>query len=422
MDAMTHALPSAAVLGARAFAALEGLNRFTDEPGKLTRLYLSPSHRQAAEWTKGAMEVVGLDAHIDAVGSVQGRREGTKPGLPSVMIASHIDTVKDGGRFDGNLGVVAGILVAGALRDAGIVLPFALEVVAFGDEENVRFPTAFSSSNALIGRYDTAWLDGRDAEGTSLREALVAFGGDPAGIPALARPPGSVKAYLELHIEQGPVLEAENEAVGIVTAINAQKRARVRVTGEAGHAGTVPMALRKDALAAAAEMVLALEEIAGGFPHAVGTVGVLAPEPGATNVVPGATGFSIDFRSPSNSDLLAMDAAIGERFAAIAARRGVGLEIAPYAQDVATAMDGGLQEAFAAGIARTGANLAARRLPSGAGHDAMVMAKLCPSAMLFVRNEKGISHSPLENMTELDAGIAVRVMLETVLELARREG
>jgi len=418
---MTQTLPSAAVLGARAFAALEGLNRFTDESGKLTRLYLSPAHRQAAEWTKGAMEVSGLTAFIDAAGSVQGRREGTVPSAPAVMIGSHIDTVKDGGRFDGNLGVVAGILVAQAIRDAGIALPFPLEVIAFGDEETVRFPTSLSTSNALIGAYDLAWLDGRDADGVTLRDALLGFGGDPAGLAALARKPGSIQAYLEVHIEQGPVLEAEGEPVGIVTAINAQKRARIRVTGEAGHAGTVPMSLRKDALTAAAEMALALEEIAAAHDQAVGTVGVFRPDPGAANVVPGAVDFTIDFRAPRSETVASMDAAVNARFGAIAAKRGVTLTIAPYSFDPATPMADALQDAFAQGIARTGSNLGARRLPSGAGHDAMAMARLCPAAMLFVRNEKGISHSPLENMTEADAGIAIRVLLETVLELARRQ-
>ncbi|MCU4181224.1 allantoate amidohydrolase [Bosea sp. BH3] len=417
---MTQMLPSAAVLGARAFAALAGLNRFSDEPGKLTRLYLSPAHRQAAEWVKGAMEVAGLSAFIDAAGSVQGRRDGAAAGHPSVMIGSHIDTVKDGGRFDGNLGVVAGILVAQALRDAGITLPFPLEVVAFGDEENVRFPTHLSTSEALAGRYDPAWLDGRDADGVKLSDALVAFGGNPAGIPALARKPGSIRAYLELHIEQGPVLEAENEPVGIVTTINAQSRARVRITGEAGHAGTVPMALRKDALTAAAEMALALEAIAGSHELAVGTVGVFRPNPGATNVVPGAVEFTIDFRAPKNETLASMETAIRARFAEIATRRGVGLDIVPYARAEAVPMDPALQEALAAGVTKTGSNLATRRLPSGAGHDAMSMAAVAPAAMLFVRNEKGISHSPLENMTEADAGIAIRVMLETILELAER--
>lgn len=418
---MAASLPSAAVLGARAFAALQGLNRFTDEPGKLTRLYLSPAHRQAAEWTKGAMEVAGLSASIDAAGSVQGRREGRVPGGPCVMIGSHIDTVKDGGRFDGNLGVVAGILVAQALRDAGIVLPFALEVVAFGDEENVRFPTHLSTSGALAGDYDPAWLEARDAEGVRLSDALSAFGGDPSGIAALARKRGSVAAYLELHIEQGPVLEVENEPVGIVTAINAQRKARIRVTGEAGHAGTVPMALRKDALTASAEMALALETIASASEQAVGTVGVFQVSPGATNVVPGSVEFTIDIRCPRNETLAAMATEIEARFGEIAQRRGVGLTITPYARADAVPMDPALQDALSLGIARTGVNPTPRRLPSGAGHDAMAMAALCPSAMMFVRNEKGISHSPLENMTEADAGIAIRALLETVLELARRE-
>lgn len=417
---MTQTLPSAAVLGARAFAALQGLARFTDEPGKLTRLYLSPAHRQAAEWVRGAMEVAGLQAEIDAAGSVQGRRAGARPDLPSVMIGSHIDTVKDGGRYDGNLGVVAGILTAQVLRDAGIVLPFTLEVVAFGDEENVRFPTHLSTSQALAGTYDHAWLDTRDEDGVTLRDALIAFRGNPDGLAALARPAGSIAAYLELHIEQGPVLEAEGEAVGIVTAINAQNRGRVRVTGVAGHAGTVPMALRRDALTAAAEMALAVEAVAAGHDNAVATIGTFRPEPGATNVVPGAVEFSLDFRSPSNDIVAAMRGEIERRLHEIAARRGVEVTMTIYARSDAVPMDPGLQEAFAAGIARTGANLSARRLPSGAGHDAMAMAAIAPSAMIFVRNEKGISHSPLEAMTEADAGIAIRVMLETVLELAER--
>jgi allantoate deiminase len=419
---MAASLPSAAVLGARAFAALEGLNRFTDEPGKLTRLYLSPAHRQAAEWTKGAMEVAGLTAFIDAAGSVQGRREGPVPGEPSVMIGSHIDTVKDGGRFDGSLGVVAGILVAQALRDAGMSLPFALEVVAFGDEENVRFPTHLSTSAALAGGYDPAWLETRDADGVRLSDALREFGGDPGGIAALARRRGSVKAYLELHIEQGPVLEVENEAVGIVTAINAQRRARIRVTGEAGHAGTVPMNLRKDALTASAEMALALETIAAAHEQAVGTVGVFQVSPGAANVVPGRVEFTVDFRSPSNAVLASMEAAIRRGFGEIASRRGVGIDIDVYTNAPAVPMDSDLQEALAAGVARAGGNTAARHLPSGAAHDAMAMAALCPAAMLFVRNEKGISHSPLEAMTEADAGIAIRALLEAVVELARRAG
>jgi allantoate deiminase len=418
---MPHTLPSPAELGARAFALLAGLNRFTDEPGRLTRLYLSDAHRKGADWTIAAMRAAGLDARLDALGSVQGRLPGPNPDAPSLIIGSHIDTVKDGGRFDGNLGVIAGIVVVEVLQATGMSLPFPLEVIAFGDEENVRFPTNLSTSAALAGSYQPGWLEAKDAEGISLREALVAFGGDPSGIAALARTPGSVAGYLELHIEQGPVLEAGNEPVGIVTAINAQCRARVRVTGEAGHAGTVPMRLRRDALAAGAEMMLALEAIAHGHPAAVATTGVLKVDPGATNVVPGAVDFTIDFRAPLDATLAAMDSAIHKSFHDIATRRGVGLTISPYAKLSATPMDGPLMQAFEAGIAATGTNLTARQMPSGAGHDAMAMAVLCPAAMLFVRNEKGISHSPLENMSEPDAGIAIRVLLETVLELARRK-
>lgn len=411
-------MPSARELGARAFDMLAKLNRFTDEPGKLTRLYLSPSHRQAADHVLGLMRERGLAAHLDAAGSVMGRMEGRAPGLPALMLGSHIDTVKDGGAYDGNLGVVAALLVAEALRPLAPSLPFAIEVAAFGDEENVRFPTNLSTSAALSSGYEAAWLDAQDADGVVLRDALLAFGGDPDGVFALRRDPGSLIGFLELHIEQGPVLEVNDEPVGIVTAINAQLRARVRVTGEAGHAGTVPMSLRKDALAAAAEMALAVERIAQGQPDAVGTVGVFKPEPGATNVVPGAVSFTFDVRAPLDATVQAMEAAIDQEFGAIAGRRGVSLSIEPYSRLAATAMAPVLQGALQQGIARTGANLKARFIPSGAGHDAMTMARAFPSAMLFVRNEKGISHSPLENMTEADAGLAIKVMLETALALA----
>ncbi len=411
-------LPTAPQLGQRAFAMLADLNRFTDEPGKLTRLYLSPAHRQAAELVLGLMGKAGLNAHIDAAGSVQGRIEGRKPGLPAIIIGSHIDTVKDAGAYDGNLGVVAGLLIADALRSRMATMPFALEVLAFGDEENVRFPTNLSTSAALSSGYDPSWLDACDADGVSVRRALADFGCDAGGIAGLKRADGSVAGYLELHIEQGPVLEAHDEVVGIVSAINAQVRARVRVSGEAGHAGTVPMSLRKDALAASAEMVLALEAIAKGHPDAVGTVGVVRAEPGATNVVPGAVSFTVDFRAPLDATVKIMDQAVEAQFSAIAARRGVTVNIERYSRLDATPMAAELQAALERGIARTGANLAARRVPSGAAHDALTMARRFPAAMLFVRNEKGISHSPLENMTEADAGVAIKVMLETVLTLA----
>ncbi len=225
-------------LGRRVMAMIEDLAQHTDEPGRITRLYLSTAHRKAAEATLGMMRAAGLDAHIDALGSVVGRVEGSDPGAPALLIGSHIDSVVDAGRYDGNLGVVLGIAVVEALRQQGITPACPIEIVAFGDEENVRFPTNLSTSHALAGRFNPAWLDGRDRDGVSLREALARFGGDPDGIEALARNPARYRGYLEVHIEQGPQLEAGDLPVGVVSAINGITRARAAIVGEAQR--TVP--------------------------------------------------------------------------------------------------------------------------------------------------------------------------------------
>jgi allantoate deiminase len=414
--------PAPQVLGKRAFALLHELASFTDEPGKMTRLYLSPAHALAADWVKQRFETAGMSAHIDPLGSVIGRYEGLAPGLPALMLGSHIDTVKDAGIYDGNLGVIAGLMVVECLHSAGLRLPFALEVAAFGDEENVRFPTNLSTSQALAGKYDPAWLTSCDTEGISVAEALIQFGGDPQKAVTLGRDPASLIGYLELHIEQGPVLEAEGEALGVVTAINAQRRARIHLKGEAGHAGTVPMNLRRDALAAACEMALVLESVAARHPDAVGTVGMLMPDPGAANVIPGEARFSVDYRAPLSATVEAMERELDTAFADIAKRRGIALSVLPVSALGATPMSRHLQAALATGVTRAGANTTVRHLPSGAGHDAMAMSQICPSAMLFVRCAKGISHSPLESMTQDDVGLAVRALLETVLELAATSG
>jgi allantoate deiminase len=410
------AFPPDGALGTRMMALIEDLARFTDVPGQLTRLYLSPAHKQAALRVREMMEQAGMSARLDALGNVQGRYEGTDIAAPALIIGSHIDTVVDGGRHDGNLGVVAGIALVEELKRAHVRLPFAVEVVAFGDEENVRFPTNLSTSQALAGAYDPRWLDARDENGTSLREALVAFGGDPGAIAALARQPGSVIGYLEMHIEQGPVLELENLPVGVVTAINGITRGMVQVTGEAGHAGTVPMALRRDAVAAAAEMILAIETIAAKVPDAVATVGQIVAQPGAINVIAGGCRFSLDFRSPVDEVRARLDAQIEAAIAEIATRRGVSTTLARSMDSPATAMDTGLRKALAGAIARH--QLPVLELSSGAGHDAVAMARIAPSAMLFVRCEKGISHNPAEAITAADADAAGRVLLQTVLDLA----
>jgi allantoate deiminase len=404
--------PSDLSLGRRVMTMIEDLAQHTDEAGRLTRLYLSPGHRAAADKTLALMRGAGLDAHIDALGSVVGRLEGSDPSAPALLIGSHIDSVVDAGRYDGNLGVVLGIVVAEALQSRGITLPCPIEIVAFGDEENVRFPTNLSTSHALSGRFDPAWLDGKDSDGVSLRDALVAFGGDPHGIAAIARDPARYRGYLEVHIEQGPQLEAHDLPVGVVSAINGITRARAHVIGEAGHAGTVPMNMRRDALAAVAEMIGIVERASSTRMDTVATVGVAQVQPGAINVIPARVDFTLDARSPDDAVRHAMVQDIVTECEAAAQRRGVSFTIEPFMESPATPMDKDLMLRLDEAVRSIGID--PMRLASGAGHDAVAMAHLCPSAMLFVRCKGGISHNPAESITVEDADTAVRVLLEAV--------
>jgi allantoate deiminase len=400
-------------LGARAWTRLEALRLFTDEPGKITRLYLSPSYRKAVDATVTMMREAGCDTvHVDALGTVIGRYEGQRPGLPALLIGSHIDTVVDGGAYDGAFGVIAGIGVIEALHERGERLDFAIEVLAFGDEENVRFPTSLSSSRALAGTLPTSMLDAKDQDGITLDEALTACGFEPKAVHGLKRDPAAVIGYVELHIEQGPVLEAERLPVGIVTAINGATRWALTVTGEPGHAGTVPMALRKDALTAASEMALAIERVGRLHQEVVATVGRFQAYPGAVNVIPGEVRFTLDTRSPDDAVRVTVTNEIEAACHKIARERGVVVRIDPLSSAKATPM----APAFIAGLqeAVSRHQIAPRLLPSGAGHDAMAMADLCPAGMLFVRCKGGISHSPLESMTAEDADIAIGILLDFV--------
>lgn len=407
----------ASQLGVRAMALIDSLSRHTDVPGQLTRLYLSKAHRAAAEETLALMQAAGMRAHIDALGSVHGRYEGTSPGAPALILGSHIDSVVDAGRYDGPLGVVAAIVVVEELAREGSRLPFAIEVLAFGDEENARFPTDLSTSHALAGHYDPAWLDVSDMDGVRLRDALSAFGGDPEGVPALARKQGEVVGYLEIHIEQGPVLEQADLPVGIVSSIAGITRAWISLTGEAGHAGTVPMTMRRDAMACAAEMMGAIERIGGKTKGNVATVGVLKVEPGASNVIPSKVDFTLDARAPSEAQRQPMVRELKATLSAIAARRNIGFDYREYMDSSAVAMDAGLVAVMEQATAAQGIDPIL--LPSGAGHDAIAMSKLCPSAMIFVRCKGGISHNPAESITAEDADVAIRILLDTVKRLAR---
>jgi len=409
-------------IGARAKARCDllGVPPYSEVEGQLTRRFLTPAHAAALSALEAWMAEAGMSVRRDAAANLIGRYEGAAPDAKALIIGSHIDSVRNGGRYDGPLGIMLGIDVVEALRRAGRRLPFAVEVIAFGDEEGSRFPASMSCSRAVAGALDASTLEMRDADGLSVADALSAFGGDPAGVESAARKPDDILAFLEAHIEQGPVLEAEGLALGVVTAIAAQKRLMVKIIGTAGHAGTTPMNLRKDPGPAAAECVLALERICrAGTDGLVGTVGRIAALPGAFNVIPGAIEFSMDIRAETSAARDAAVDAICAEIHAIATARGVQVDIhlmqALAESPCAPSLMALLEEAL------TELSLPVRRLPSGAGHDAMVMADLCPTAMLFVRCEGGISHNPAESVTEADCALAARAMLSFIDKLERRE-
>ena len=412
---MTAASPS---FGRSVMERLRQFAEFTEEPGKLTRHYLTPAHRKAAEQVLAWMEQAGMTARIDAAGNVIGRHAGQTADAPVLILGSHIDTVSDAGRYDGNLGVVAAIACVEALRTRGIRLPCAIEVAAFGDEEGVRFPVAMTGSRAYAGILPPAALEATDRNGISLKQALRDFGCDPEALPSAARSRDGVLGYAELHIEQGPVLEAEGLPVGIVTAINGASRYAVNVTGTAGHAGTVPMGLRHDALAAAAAMALAVETLALRTEDLLATVGAFAVAPGAANVIPGSVRFTIDMRSPFDAARNGAEQALKQELQSIATRRGVGMTFEKTHEAPAVACSPDMMEVLEACVVRSG--IRPRRLPSGAGHDGQSTAALGPIAMLFVRCKGGISHNPAEAITEADAEIAVRVLYDFLIAFGGR--
>ncbi|MBZ9937823.1 allantoate amidohydrolase [Mesorhizobium sp. BR1-1-16] len=412
-------------IGERAQAMVDALATVSADEGALTRLYLTPEHRRAAEMVSGWMDTAGLSARMDAAGTVRGALPPGAAGRNSnkvLLIGSHIDTVIDGGRFDGNLGVIAGILAVEQLKARGIALPFGLEVLAFGDEEGVRFPVTLTSSAVAAGVFDPNSLDVADAQGVTLREALVAFGGDPERLRQEAYQRPAVLGYLEVHIEQGPVLERAGEPLGVVSAIASQSRHRIRIRGEAGHAGTVPMEMRHDALAAAAEIILAVEAIARkGKKHAlVATVGHVEVMPGASNVIPGDVRFSLDVRAATDD---ARKAAVEEitLFARrIDKRRQVVVGVETVMEKGVATCAPRLAKAIAAGVGAVQAK-PARSLMSGAGHDGLSMAQLGDIGMIFVRCRAGISHNPNEWVSIDDMGAAVEALVATIEELARQE-
>ena len=404
------------VAAAEILARCDRLGQISSTASGIRRVYLTPEHATvnaiAADWMREA----GMSVWQDAAGNQWGRYEGVEPDAPALVLGSHLDTVTDAGRYDGILGVLLGIAVVSRLHARGERLPVAIEVVAFGDEEGTRFGTTLFGSRAVAGTWESHWWSQTDADGVRLDDAFRSFGLDPARIGDAARSPDEVVGYLEAHIEQGPVLLEADRSLAVVSAICGARRFAVTVTGEAGHAGT-PFARRRDALVAASAMIVAVERIAAAAPT-VATVGRIEAFPGGVNVIPGRVEFSIDLRAADDVTRDAVWAELVAAFEAIAAPRGVRVDIEETHSARAAHPDPNLRAAVRAGIAATG-DAEPLELISRAGHDAMAMADLTPFAMLFVRcGNGGISHHPDEIVTEADVEVALDAFEAAVLAAA----
>src|SRR6267143_2807612 len=400
-------------LGQEIVRRIDALSAISETPAHLTRIFLTPEHRAAADLLLSWMQEAGMVSHLDAIGNVCGRYEGDRPGLPCLMLGSHYDTVRDAGKWDGPLGLITAISCVGAMHKRGQRWPFAIEVTGFADEEGVRFASTLLGSRAIAGTFDESLLGVKDSAGISMRDALSQFGLDPDHVGAAARARSELLAYVELHIEQGPVLEVQNLPVGVVTAISGATRLAASLTGMAGHAGTVPMALRRDALAGAAECIVAIEEFCKTDQGAlVGTVGYIHAMPGATNVIPGQVSFTIDIRAPTDAQRKLAVADIVRRIEAIAKRRSLVLQIDVTHENRTVPCAPWLKRQVADAIAGEGYRVF--ELPSGAGHDGMAMIDVADVAMVFVRCRGGISHHPDEHTDMSDADAGARVLLRLI--------
>jgi len=387
---------------------------FTAMQGGLLRAYLTPEHQQAHQQLAVWMQQANLDTWQDSVGNQWGRKVSKNPTLPTLIIGSHSDTVSNAGKYDGNLGVLIGLEALSLLAD--VDLPFHVDVVAFADEEGTRFNTTLIGSSSVAGCFQQDWLAVKDKDQVTMGEALTHFGLSPDNVGNDARTKQDTLAYLEVHIEQGPVLEERDLAVGVVTGIAGAKRYQFTLRGMAGHAGTVPSDMRQDALCGAAEMILAIESYANQH-DVVATVGKCDVKPSAVNVIPGETSFTLDIRSLKQDVLESSTLELLAQLDVIAKRRHLTIESEQLYQAAAVPCDENLQQLWGEVVeAETGK--AAFYLASGAGHDAMVMTNITEIGMLFVRCEKGISHHPREQVIESDVGVALDCLVEMIKKMA----
>jgi allantoate deiminase/N-carbamoyl-L-amino-acid hydrolase len=391
----------------------EQIGAWSDDESGLTCAYMTDAHRRTAAQIAGWMREAGMQAETDAVGNVVGRYLSDNPTAKTLMTGSHYDTVRNGGKYDGREGILLPIAIVKHLHERGEKLPFHFEVVAFSEEEGVRFKSTFLGSNAIIGQFNLELLNALDRDGVSMRDALLQAGHDPAAIPAIARNPADLLGYVEVHIEQGPVLLQRDLPVGIVTSIAGSCRYMVQLKGVASHSGTTPMSMRKDAAAAAAEILLYVEQRCAQDQQAslVGTVGQLQVPNGSTNVIPGACVFSLDIRA---ADDAVRDAAVEDvlrHIETVCERRCIEANVEKMVSAPAAPCAPWLMEQLSAAAGRAGVQ--PFKLASGAGHDAMTIAKITDVAMLFTRcGNGGISHNPLETMTADDAEVSAQILLD----------
>jgi allantoate deiminase len=395
---------------------IEALAKISEEPGKITRTFASPAMRRANRMVAQWMREAGMKTRTDAIGNLIGHYDGNKPDAKLLLLGSHLDTVRNAGKFDGPLGVILAIACVEHLNHRNVRLPFAIEVIGFADEEGVRYQTTYLGSRALAGCFNQGDLRRCDAGGIMMADAIKRFGGNPAKLKAARLKPKQLVGYVEAHIEQGPTLEKEDLAVGVVNAIAGQTRVRVVFIGKAGHAGTTPMALRKDALCAAAEMILATESLARKTPGLMATVGEILARPGASNVIPGEAHLSLDIRHAKDSVRKTATLALATKFFKIAKLKNLKGVFTIVHETAAVKCSKELSALLTEAVRKRQKETI--QLASGAGHDAAVMAGLTPSAMLFIRCKNGISHHPDESVKSADARAALEVMNDFLQLLA----
>lgn len=398
---------------------LDELGQISDEPGRLTRTFLSPAMTRAVEQTASYMQSAGLTTRVDTVGNLIGRCASSAPKAKTLLLGSHLDTVRHAGKYDGPLGVLLPIAVMAELQRRGVELPFHVEVVGFSEEEGVRFASGYLGSRGFTGQLRRRDLELRDGANLTVRQVLEAHNGGVFRRPKAAHRRRDLLGYVEVHIEQGPVLEAKGLAVGVVSAIAGQSRFKLTWRGKAGHAGTTPMALRRDAFAGVAEFAVAVEALARGTRGLVATIGSVQVAPGASNVIPSEVLHTLDVRhADDHTRLLALQEL--ERITKRLARaRDLTCDWQATQNDGAVACSPELTKQLERSVrAVQGRSLT---LVSGAGHDAVVMSRHTPVAMLFVRCRDGLSHHPDEFASPQDIGVALQVMLDFLQKLAVRD-